>query len=361
MLFKRSLLNELSITAVGGFMVLFGIVIAQRVAYYIGIAAKGSLASDAINTLLGFSMLRFLPMLLSLTIFLSVLLTLSRWHRDSEMVVWFSSGMGISSWVRPVMTFALPIVMLIAFLSLFVTPWATHKGEEFSDELKSRDELATISPGVFKESNQADRVFFVESFDELGDVVKNIFVQSLQHQKLGVIVASRGHRMTAPNGDNFLVMENGRRYQGKFDMPEFTITEFERYFIRIQPAEVQQEPPGTESKPSLELLQNHSADNNAELQWRLAMPISAFVLALLAVPLSFVDPRSGRSANMIMALLIYIVYNNLLSIMQAWLAQGKLDPVIGLWPVHLFFLLLTVYMFYRRLFQLPLIPRLWPK
>ncbi|HWV62168.1 MAG TPA: LptF/LptG family permease, partial [Oxalicibacterium sp.] len=117
MLFKRSLLNELSITAVGGFMVLFGIVIAQRVAYYIGIAAKGSLASDAINNLLGFSMLRFLPMLLSLTIFLSVLLTLSRWHRDSEMVVWFSSGMSISSWVRPVLTFALPVVALIAFLS----------------------------------------------------------------------------------------------------------------------------------------------------------------------------------------------------------------------------------------------------
>jgi lipopolysaccharide export system permease protein len=361
MLFKRSLLNELSITAVGGFMVLFGIVIAQRVAYYIGVAAKGSLASDAINTLLGFSMLRFLPMLLSLTIFLSVLLTLSRWHRDSEMVVWFSSGQGISSWIRPVLTFALPVVVLIAFLSLFVTPWATHKSEEFSDELKSRDELATISPGVFKESKQSDRVFFVESFDELGDVVKNIFVQSLQHQKLGVIVASRGHRMTAANGDSFLVMENGRRYQGKPDMPEFTITEFERYFIRIEPAQVEQEPPRTESKPSLELLQNHSPDNNAELQWRLALPISAFVLALLAVPLSFVDPRSGRSANMMMALLIYIVYNNLLSIMQAWLAQGKLDPVIGLWPVHLFFLLLTVYMFYRRLFQLPLIPRLWPK
>ncbi|HEX5539358.1 MAG TPA: LptF/LptG family permease, partial [Methylophilaceae bacterium] len=178
---------------------------------------------------------------------------------------------------------------------------------------------------------------------------------------LGIIVASRGYRTTAPNGDHFLVMENGRRYQGKPNMPEFTITEFERYYIRMEPNEVQPEPPRTESKPSLELLQNHSAPNNAELQWRLAMPISAFVLALLAIPLSFVDPRSGRSANLMLALLIYIIYNNLLSIMQAWLAQGKIEPVIGLWPVHLFFLLLMVYMFYRRLFQLPLIPRLWPK
>lgn len=361
MLFKRSLLNELATTAVGGFVVLFGIVIAQRVAHYISVAARGSLASDAINTLLGFSMLRFLPMLLSLTIFLAVLLTLTRWHRDSEMVIWFSAGKGISSWIRPVMTFALPVVVLIAFLSLFVTPWATNKGEEFSDQLKSRDELATISPGVFKESRNAERVFFVESFDELGNVVKNIFVQSVQHQKLGIIVASRGYRVTAPNNDSFLVMENGRRYEGTPNTPEFSTTEFERYAIRIEPAEVKQRPPRTESKPSMELLQDHSPDNNAELQWRLAMPISAFVLALLAVPLSFVDPRSGRSANLMMAILIYIIYNNLLSIMQAWIAQGKLDPVIGLWPVHLFFLLLTVYMFYRRLFQLPLIPRLWPR
>ena len=121
------------------------------------------------------------------------------------------------------------------------------------------------------------------------------------------------------------------------------------------------EPPTTQSKPSTELIQNRSPANNAELQWRLAIPISAFTLVLLAIPLSSVDPRSGRSANLMMALLIYIIYNNLLSIMQAWLAQGKLNPIIGLWPAHLFFLLFTIYIFYRRIFQLPLIPRLRPK
>ncbi|MFL9711029.1 LPS export ABC transporter permease LptF [Methylobacillus sp. Pita1] len=361
MLFKRSLLQELVTTAIGGFLVLFGIVIAQRVAYYIGIAAKGSLASDAINTLLGFSMLKFLPMMLSLTLFLAVLLTLSRWHRDSEMVVWFSAGQGLSSWIRPVLTFGLPIIIVIAFLSLFVTPWATNKGTEFRDQLKSRDELSSISPGVFKESRQADRVFFVESFDELGNIVKNIFVQSMQHQKLGIIVAARGHRETAENDDNFLVMQNGRRYEGTPNTAEYSITEFERYAIRIEPAEVQQQPPNTQSRDTLELFNEHSPDSNAELQWRLAIPISAFVLILLAIPLSFVDPRSGRSANLMMALLIYIVYNNLLSIMQAWLAQGKISPLVGLWPVHAVFLLLAFWMFYRRLFQLPFLPRLWRK
>lgn len=359
MLFKRSLIQELVTTAAGAFLILVGIVVAQRVAYYIGVAASGSLASDAIKTLLGFSLIRFLPMLLSLSLFLAVLLTLSRWYRDSEMVVWFSSGKSLSSWIRPVISFALPVILVIGLLSLFVTPWATQKGAEYRDLLKSRDELATITPGVFKESRSADRVFFIESFDELGNLVKNIFVQSVQHQRLGIIVASQGYRDNAENGDSFLVMEDGRRYEGKPKSQEFSITEFERYAIRIEPAEVKKSLPKTEEKGSIELLQNRSADGNAELQWRLAMPISAFVLVLLAIPLSFVDPRSGRSGNLMLALLIYVIYNNMLSIFQAWVSQDKISLVIGLWPVHLFFLLLTVYMFYRRAFQQPLIPRFW--
>jgi lipopolysaccharide export system permease protein len=297
-------------------------------------------------------------MLLSLTIFLSVLLTLSRSYRDSEMVIWFSSGLSISNWIRPVLMFALPVIAMIAFLSLFVTPWAIHKGNDFANQLKSRDELASISPGVFKESSGADRVFFVESFDEQGNLAKNIFVQSVQHQRLGIIITSQGSRYTAANGDNFLIMKNGRRYEGVPNTPEFSTTEFERYAIRIEAAEVKQRPPSTSSKTSLELLKNRNAVSNAELQWRLAMPISAFVLVLLAIPLSFVEPRAGRSFNLMMALLIYIIYSNLLSIMQAWLAHGKLSPLIGLWPVHLFFLSLMVYLFYRRLFQFSLMPKL---
>lgn len=359
MLFKRSLMQELVSTAAGAFLILVGIVVAQRVAYYIGIAASGSLASDAIQTLLGFSLIRFLPMLLSLSLFLAVLLTLSRWYRDSEMVVWFSSGKSLSSWIRPVISFALPIILVIGLLSLFVTPWATQKGAEFRDVLKSRDELATITPGVFKESRSADRVFFIESFDELGNIVKNIFVQSIQHQRLGIIVASKGYRQDVENGDSFLVMEDGRRYEGKPNTQEFSVTEFERYAIRIEPAEVKKSIPKTQEKDSIELFQSKTADGNAELQWRLAMPISAFVLVLLAIPLSFVDPRSGRSANLMLALLVYVIYNNMLSIFQAWVSQDKISLVIGLWPVHIFFLLLTIYMFYRRAFQQPLIPRLW--
>ncbi len=356
MLFRRSLTQELISTAAGAFLILVGIVIAQRAGYFIRLAAKGMLPNDAITTLLGFNMVKFLPMILSLTLFLSVLMTLSRWYRDSEMVIWFSSGMSITAWIRPVLTFVLPIIGLILLLSLFVMPWAISKGENYRMQLESRDELASISPGVFKESNNGERVFFIESFDELGNIVKNIFVQSIQHQKLGIIVAAQGYRMIEKNGDHFVVMENGRRYQGTRGTAEYSTTQFEKYAIRVEAKEAKQRPPSTESQNSKDLFFSDNVAHKAELQWRFAIPISALILSLMAIPLSALDPRAGRSANFMLALIIYIIYNNLLSIMYAWIIQDKVHFIVGLWPVHLVFVALVVYMFYRRALQLPILP-----
>lgn len=348
-------------TAAAMFLILLGIVIAQRAGYLVRSVAKGFIPNDAIGTLLGFNMVKFLPMILSLAIFLAVLLTLTRWHKDSEMVIWFSAGLGLKQWIRPILNFAVPVIIVITLLSLFVMPWATQKAEEYRVQLKNRDELSSVSPGVFKESNAGDRVYFVESFDKLGYEVKNVFVQSVQHQKTGVIVASSGKRVKEKNGDNFLVLEQGRRYEGKPNSAEVSTTEFEQYAIRIETKEASPEPSTAQEKSTQSLLTDNSAADKAEMQWRLAIPISAIILVLLAIPLSFVDPRAGRSLNMMFALFIFIIYNNMLSIFQAWVTQDRISAWIGLWPVHAFFLLLTVYMFYRRNHLLPLLPQLFKR
>ncbi len=340
------------------FLILVGIVIAQRAGNLIRLAAKGILPNDAISTMLGFSMIRFLPVILSLTLFLAVLLTLTRWHRDSEMVIWFSAGVGLNKWIRPILTFALPVLVVISALSFMVMPWAVAKVEDYRVQLKSRDDLSSINPGVFKESNNGERIYFIESFDELGNVVKNIFVQTTQHKKIGVIVASQGSRKKSENGDDFLVMEKGRRYEGKPNTAEVSTTEFGRYAIRVETKEVARKPDDTNAKSTRQLLNTESPSDKAELQWRLAIPVSAFILVLLAIPLSFVDPRAGRSLNVIFALMIYVIYNNMLSIFQAWITQGRISPLVGLWPVHLLFILLVFYMFYRRNHLLPLVPKI---
>jgi lipopolysaccharide export system permease protein len=349
MIFKKSLQYELAQTSLSAFAVLFGIVIAQRITYYIGVAANGSIASTSINTLLGFSMIKFLPLLLSLSLFLAVLLTLSRLHRDSEMIIWFSSGIGINQLIRPIVSFSLPIIGLIAFLSLVVTPWATSKSTEYKEQLEHQDELATITPGVFKESKLADRIYFVEGFDQLGNEVKNIFIQSTQHQKLGIVIAAKGHRETMPNQDTFLVLEKGRRYEGKPGTPEFSSTTFERYAVRLDTKQNISGPAILlQAVPTLTLMQQPSVSNQAELQGRFSVPLAAFILVLLAIPLSFIDPRSGRSGNLMMAILVFIIYNNMISISQAWLAQGKVLALVGLWPVHLIFAGVTLYLLTKR-------------
>lgn len=358
MLFRRSLLQELISTSTGAFLVLLGIVFAQRCGNFIRLAAKGALPNDAITTLLGFNMIMYLPMLLSLSLFLTILMTLSRCYRDSEMVIWFTSGLSINSWIRPVLTFTVPTVIIITVLSLFITPWSRHKIDDYLLQLKSRDELSTLTPGVFKESSNTDRVFFVESFDELGNIVKNIFVQSVQHQKLGIIVASQGNRVIEKNGDNFLVMHHGRRYQGTRGTAEYSTTEFEKYAVRVEANEAQQDPPSIQSKSTQELIQNYDSSNIAEIQSRLSIPLSALILALLAIPLSALDPRAGRSANFVLAIVIYILYNNFLSIFQSWVIRGKINGFIGLWPVHLLFAGIAFYMFYRRAQHLPILPSL---
>jgi len=363
-IFKKSLSQELIATAGATFLILIGIMIAQRAGYLVRNAEKGLIPNDAIVTMLGFGIVKFLPIILSLTIFLAVLLTLTRWHRDSEMAVWFSSGLSMASWIRPILNFAIPVVIVIFLLSFIVTPWATRKVEDYRVQLKGRDELSSLSAGTFKESSSGDRIYFIESFDELGKVVKNIFVQSTQQQKTGVIVASEGSRLKAKNGDNFIVLKKGRRYEGKPNSAEVSNTEFESYAIRVETKEVTRGPDTTTAKPTQLLLGSALNTDKAELQWRFSIPLSALILVLLAVPLSFVDPRAGRSLNLMFAILIYMIYNNMLSIFQAWITQGKLNSWIGLWPVHLVFVLLAFYLYYRRTYLLPVIPRsvtdLWP-
>jgi len=350
MIFQRALLRELATVAVATFLVLLGIVITMQLVRLLGQAASGAITSTGIVALLGFSMINYLPVLLSLTLFISVLMALTRSYRDSEMVVWFSCGMGLDQWIRPVLVFAAPLVFAIALLSLGLSPWAVTTSEELRRQMDSRDDVSAISPGVFRESRQAERVYFVEEVSGTANLVANVFVSSIQNEKQGVMVASRGFHQTAENGDQFLVLQNGRRYEGEPGSADYKIYEFERYAMRIETKESRApRAPTTKSAATINLLRDPVPANLAELSWRLGLPASALILSLLAIPLSFVNPRAGRSMNLLLALLIYMAYNNLLSITQASIAQSRVSFVVGVLGVHAAMLVILAALFYRRL------------
>jgi lipopolysaccharide export system permease protein len=354
MIYRRALVSELAVTMLAVFAVLLAISLTTLWIRYLGQAAGGTLAPEAVLVILGFSIVNYLPVLLSVTLFVAALLTLTRMARDSELVVWQGVGLGATAWATPVLSIALPVAAVIAAVSLGIGPWALQKMEEYRAQVESREDMSAVAPGVFKESKQADRVYFVESLGLSGDSVNNIFVRSEQNGKLGVIVAREGMHFVAPNKDRFLVMQNGRRYEGIAGRADYKIMQFERYILRVEPFEAKMAAPNIKATPTLDLLRQPTPERIAEVQWRLALPISAIMLALLAIPMSYVNPRSARSFHLVAAVLVYMIYSNLLSIAQVWVAQSRLSPWVGLWPVHVAIGLVLTYLFYRRLSVVPL-------
>jgi len=326
MLYQNKLKNELFFNSLSTILILSGIVVAQRGVIVFRLASKGIIPNDSILTILVFSLLKYLPILLTLTLFLTILLTLSRWFRDSEMMIWFSSGLGLTSFIRPILFFSLPIILLIGFLSLYLSPWATQKSEEYKAGLKNRDELATISPGSFKESKSKDRVFYVEGFSDLGSKVKNVFVQSEQNGKLGIIVSNEGSRVSTNTDDEYIVLKKGKRYEVNHENNHFTEIKFSDYGFLVE----KKLPPiidvnQVEAMPTLLLLIKGNREI-AEFVWRVSLPISGIVLIILAIPLSFINPRSGRSVNIIIAIMIFAIYNNLMGLSQSYMHLGELTP-----------------------------------
>jgi len=352
MIFKRAIFSELTSTAGAVFTVLFSIIFSVGLVRLLGDAAGGRVDNATVFQLVALVALTNLPTVLTLTLFVSVLIALSRSFRDSEMVVWFSSGQSLFAWIGPVLRFSLPIVVLVATLALGVSPWAERQIDESRKRYEQRDDVSKVAPGRFIESSGADRVFFVESVDFDGARVRNVFVSNRSQGRDGVIVAAHGVIEVRDNGDRFLVLESGRRYEGVPGEAEYRMTEFDRYLLRIDTRP--DEPIGevaARAKTTGRLLAESTTYGRGEIMARISMPIVATLLALLAIPLAYANPRVGRSFNLILAVLAFLIYNNGLSVVKAWVQQGRLSFAVGVWLVHLVVLLVVSSLFVRRVYM----------
>ncbi len=350
MIFQRALQRELISTAGAVFTALFTITITVMLVKILGRAAGGRVASADVLALIGFSALNIMPTLMILTGFIAVLMVVTRSYQDSEMVVWFASGLSLSRWIPAVLGFALPLVILTAFFSLWATPWANRKNSEFQQRFDKREDIAKVSPGKFQESASSNRIFFVEGIS--GDVTKvqNVFVNTIKDGRVSVIVAKEGSIDIDKNGEKSLIMRKGRRYEGVPDQADFQLMEFDRYSV-VMPgkSQVLVDDNSSKSLNTLALLQNRTNFNLAELLWRISLPIMGLLLMLLAIPLGFVNPRAGRSANLIIALLLYVTYSNLIGVVQAGMAQYRFNFATAWWPVHFVALSMVILLFLWRL------------
>lgn len=350
MIFQRALQRELASTAGAVFTALFTITITFVLIKMLGEAAGGKIATSDVVALIGFRALNFLPIMLILTCFIAVLMVVSRMYRDSEMVVWFASGVSLSQWVRPVLGAGIPVVVLTAALSFVLTPWANQKSAEFIERFEKREDLARVSPGKFQESSNGARIFFVEAVSGAAGKVQNIFVNSVVDGITTIIVAKEGLIETDARGDKFLIMDKGRRYQGKAAEADFQMMEFERYKVLVgRQTAVAASEKKTKALPTAVLVANPNREALGELLWRIGQPLMCLTLMLLAIPLGFVNPRAGRSANVIIALLLSVSYLNVNGLLQSAVMNGKVPFGLAWWPMHVIVALSIIALFSWRI------------
>ncbi|AJC21456.1 LPS export ABC transporter permease LptF [Pandoraea pulmonicola] len=350
MIFQRSLQRELNYTAGAVFMVLITVMLTTMMIRILGFAASGRADPRDVLVLIGLAVIGYLAVILIVTLFVSILFVLTRWYRDSEMVVWFASGLSITDFIKPVLRFAAPYLAVVTFCALVAWPWANQQISALETRFAQRDDVSMISPGQFRESASSHRVFFVETVSADATKVHNVFVSGTENGKVNVIVSKDGHIEVAKDGNRYIVLEKGRRYDGLPGQPDYRVMEFERYGVKIDnPATAPVDNTPTKGVPTMRLLREiQNPIFRGEIVWRVGLPLLALSLVLLAVPLAYQNPRHGRTINLVMAVLIYLGYTNLLSLSQAYVAQERLPLAIGIWLLHALALCVIVLLYLRR-------------
>ncbi len=188
---------------------------------------------------------------------------------------------------------------------------------------------------------------YVESMDANRQHLNNVFVAQMDSANgPGIVVADSGSQAYFPEyGQRYLMLHQGYRYEGRPGTAEFTITRFEDWGRYMPPvtsvAEVDLE---TDAKPTLDLLSAKDRESIATLQWRLSMPLMVLIATLLAVPLSKTNPRQGRYLKMLPAVLVYVFYLAFLINVRSAIVKGSLNPALGVWVVHIPFLMMALLM-----------------
>lgn len=356
-LFKRSVTAE--ITSHGGVVLstLLVVWLSVLLVRLLGEAAGGDIGADVVLGLATFSSITALPVILSVSLFIAVLTTVTRSYRESEMVVWFASGLSLRDWIGPVLRCAIPIAIIIAVLTMAASPWAYRQIAEYRQRYEQRSDLSKITIGQFIETEGGARVFFTEEPTREGDEMGNVIARVIDPEWLSVITARSAHIRDEDNGDRFLVLTEGHRYDVKPGQADLRLFDFESYGLRleskgdagsIEAARLAAERQ-TKARPTLQLLNDNTDRSWSQVMWRLALPLAALNLALLAIPLGASNPRLGRSGDILVAGLIGMLYMNLINLSRGWIGSGELSFGIGVWLVHAIFFGLMAYLMWRRL------------
>jgi lipopolysaccharide export system permease protein len=355
MLFHSSLRKELAQSFGATLVVLFTIVLTILLIRTLGMASKGSVNPEEIMLVLGYTVLGRMPTILTLALFISIVSTLSRMYRDSEMIIWFTSGRSLGSFLGPLMRFSWPILLVITLMVLFAWPWANQQIDELRRRFETRSDLQRVQPGQFQESASGRRVFFIDKDSVEGQEGRNVFVSNVDEKGTETVISAALGRVEMIDDAPFLVLDNGQRIEIPPDSRELRVSQFGEYAVRIGSSQQQIEARrDLNTIPTVELLLEPTPPRLGELGWRLGVALSAFNLVLVALAVTVSNPRAGRSGNLLFTLFAFIAYFNFLNFGQRWVAAGQVSLGGLLVVMHGSVALWAVIWLYKRHYNLDL-------
>ena len=336
-------------------MVLLTIMLTTMMIRIVGYAASDEIDPRDVLVLIGLTVIGYLAVMLVVTLFVSILFVLTRWYRDSEMVVWLASGVSLTRLIKPIGVFATPIILLIAFFAFVGWPWSNQQSKMIKARFQQRDEISLLAPGQFRESASNHRVFFIEKMTPDQSKVQNVFVTSTENGKVNVVVSQTGHTETR-DGSRFVVA-GGRPPLRRHARP----AELQDHGVRALWRE-DHEHPGHQRADHQQHADAGPAAQPDERQPRgirvaRGLPLIAINLMVLGIPLSYQNPRRSRTINLVMAVLIYLTYSNLLNVVQSQIEQGKMSFGVGLVGLHLVVAAIVAFIFWLRVRNRPLFTR----
>jgi lipopolysaccharide export system permease protein len=360
----RYLSREVLLTLSAVSAVLLVIIMSGRFIKYLAQAASGALDPGSLFLIMGFRLPGFLQLILPLGLFLGILLAYGRLYLDSEMTVLSATGMSQQRLFRMTLFPATLVALVVAWLSLSLAPQGANQFQMLINQQDALTEFDTLVPGRFQALRDGTRVTYTEELSEdrvdLGGVFitqKNVSSDTKKDRGISVLVAEKGRQEINPDGNRYLILENGYRYDGKPGQADYRAIKYDTYGVLLPKPEVSDEVTDRDAMPTSSLLGNNDIRARTELQWRLSLPLLVFIVTLMAVPLARVNPRQGRFLKLLPAILLYMAYLTILISARSALEKGKIPPALGLWWVHSIFLAIGFGLLYWEPLRLKLASR----
>ncbi|HJR32432.1 MAG TPA: LPS export ABC transporter permease LptF [Pseudomonas sp.] len=352
MIVFRYLSREVLLTLSAVSAVLLVIIMSGRFIKYLAQAASGLLDPGSLFLIMGFRMPGFLQLILPLGLFLGILLSYGRMYLESEMTVLSATGMSQQRLVWMTMFPATLVALVVAWLSLSLAPQGANQFQLLLNKQDALTEFDTLEPGRFQSLRDGTRVTYTERMSDdrvnLGGVFisqKNISSNN-KDRGISVLVAEKGRQEIRPDGNRYLILDNGYRYDGSPGQADYRAIKYDEYGVLLPKPEVSDEVTDRDAMPTSTLIGSEDIRMRAELQWRISLPLLVFIVTLMAVPLSRVNPRQGRFLKLLPAILLYMAYLTILIAARGALDKGKIPAVLGLWWVHGIFLAIGLGLLY---------------